>query len=100
MSGIGSSRLPESAWISAMLVVVDLDDQPAQRFVVDQAEVLAAEADGAREDDLRVDAALVEHLEAHLRVVRADVDLVDRPVVEREVGALLLAVAADDAGRR
>ena len=97
ISGIGRSRLPESAWISAMLVVVDLDHQPAQRLVVDHAEVLAAEPDGAREDDLRVDAALVEHLEPHLRVVRADVDVVDRPLVERDVGALLLAVAADDA---
>ena len=30
-------------------------------------------------------------------VVRADVDLVDRPLVERDVGALLRAVAVDDA---
>ena len=56
--------------------------------VVDHAEVLAAEADGAREDDLRVDAALVEHLEAHLRVVGADVDLVDRPLVAAPMSAL------------
>ena len=52
-------------------VVVDLDRQPAQRLVVDHAEVLAAETDRAREDDLRVDPALVEHLEADLRVVGA-----------------------------
>ena len=68
-------------------------------LVLHHAEVLAAETDGAREDDLRVDAALVEHLEAHLRVVGADVDVVDRPLVEPDVGALLLPVAADDRGR-
>ena len=81
------------------LVVVELDHQAAQVLVLHHAEVLAAETDGAREDDLRVDAALVENLEPHLRVVRADVDVVDRPLVEPDVGALLLAVAADDRGR-
>ena len=45
--------------------------QAAQRLVLDQAEVLAAEADGAREDDLRVDPALVHHLEADFGVPRA-----------------------------
>ena len=77
------------------VVVVELDHQLAERFVVDHAEVLAAEAHGVREHDLRVDAALVEHAEAHLGVVRPDVRVLDRPVVEREVGALLLTVPAD-----
>ncbi len=57
-------------------VVVDLDGQPAQGGVVDHAEVLTAQADGAREDDLRVDPALVEHAEADDGVVRTEMDLV------------------------
>ena len=81
------------------LVVVHLDHQATQRLVFHHAEVLATEADRAREDDLRVDAALVEDLEPYLRVVGADVDVVDRPLVEPDVGALLLPVAADDRGR-
>ena len=60
-------------------------------------EVLAAEADGAGEDDLRVDPALVQHAESDLGVVRADVDLVVSPLEEGAVCALLGAVAPDDA---
>ena len=65
----------------------------------DHPEVLAAEADGAGEDDLRVDAALVQHAEADLGVVRADVDVVVGPLEEGAVCALLGAVTPDDAAR-
>ena len=99
MSGMGRSRSPDSAWISAIWSLYISTTLRQSVLVLDHAEVLAAETDGAREDDLRVDAALVEHLEPHLRVVGADVDVVDRPLVEPDVGALLLPVTADDRGR-
>jgi hypothetical protein len=78
-------------------VVVELDDETAERVVFDEAEVLAAEANRAREDDLRVDAALVHHLEPHFGVPRADVHLVERPLVQRAVRALLVTVSSDHA---
>ena len=77
-------------------VVVDLDREPRDDRIVTGAEPLTSEAERAREDDLRVDAALVEHLETDLGVVRALVDLVDRPLEERVIRALLRAVARDD----
>lgn len=72
---------------------------PQDEFgIVGDAERLAAETDRAGEDDLSVDAALIEHLEPHLRVPRPDVDVVDRPLVEPEFGRRLLAINADDRG--
>ncbi len=80
-------------------IVVDLYRQAAQRRVVDRPEVLAPEADRAGEDDLRVDAALVEHTEADLGVVRTDMDVVVGPFEERAVRALLGPVPPDDTSR-
>jgi hypothetical protein len=76
-------------------VVVDLDGQAAQRRVVDHAEVLTPQADGAREDDLRVDAALVEHAESDDGVVRTEMHFVVCPLHQRVVRALLRAVTGD-----
>ena len=80
-------------------VVVDLDGEPAQGGVVGCSEVLATEPDRAGEDDLRVDAALVEHAEADLGIPRTEVDVVVGPLEERAVCALLGTVPPDDAAR-
>ena len=56
-------------------VVVDLDTQPAQLRVADlTVDALAAQTDDAREQNLRVDTALVHHLQARLGVERAPMD--------------------------
>ena len=80
-------------------VVVDLDGELDERAVVDHAQGLATKTNRAGVDHLRVDAALVEHLEAHDRVVRADVNVVDRPFLEPEFGGCLVPVPADDSRR-
>ena len=80
-------------------VVVDLDGEAAQGGVVRHPEVLAPEPDRAGEDDLRVDPAFVEHAEANLGVVRADMDLVVGPLEQRAMCALLGPVPPDDAAR-
>ena len=77
------------------VVVVRLDDDLAEVFVVDHPEVLATETDGVREHDLRVDAALVEHPRRTFGSYDPTCVSSIAPVVEREVGALLQAVPAD-----
>ena len=61
-------------------------------------EVLAAQADRARINDLGVDAALVQHLESDLRIVGALVDHLKWPVEQGLIGIAFLPVAADDPG--
>ena len=66
-----------------------------QHVVGAEPDVLATEADRVGEDHLVVDAALVEYAEAHLRVVRADVDHLVLPFEERLLRLFLRAVATD-----
>ena len=79
-------------------VVVHLDDREAQSGIAHGGEVLPTEAQRARKDHLGVDTGLVHHLEAHLRVVGADMDVLDPPLVQAELGRHLLAVAAHHSG--
>ena len=70
----------------------------ARRRATALAQALAAEADGVREDDLRVDAGLVHHREARARGrTRAGWILVDLPLVERLERPALVVVLVDDA---
>ena len=81
-------------------VVEDLDAEVAQLRILDEvAERLAAEADHAREDDLRPDADLVEQLHPRVGVVTGCVALLDLPLVEALERATLLAVLVDDTAR-
>ena len=81
-------------------VVEDLEAEVAQRDVLHEiAELLAAEADHAREDDLGPDADLVEQLHPRGGVVPGRVRLLDLPLVEAFERAALVAVLVDDAAR-
>src|SRR3569623_1563961 len=59
------------------------------------SDVLPTQADRAGEDHLLVDAALVEDVEAYLRVIGADVDLLVLPLEQRLLCLFLRAVDAD-----
>ncbi len=81
-------------------VVVHLDNREAQFGIAYKCQVLPTETERAREDDLGIDTGLVHDLEAHLGVVGADMDVLDPPLVQPELGRYLLAVTADDRRRR
>ena len=101
ISGSGSKPVVRVGLHLGHRVVVDLDRDPAQRGVLDHAEVLPPEPDGAREDDLRIDPGLVEHAEADVGVVRAPRwTLSMRPLEQRFVRALLGPVAVDHTAAR
>src|SRR5581483_7049634 len=80
-------------------IVVHLQHLDAEVLVLADAEALSAEAERAGEDDLRVDAALVEDLQADLGVGPTEMDLLEVPLLQRLVRALLRPVARDDTAR-
>ena len=77
-------------------IVVYLDGDLAHGVVVGRAESLAAEADCAREYDLRVDPVVVENPDTRLGVVRPGVNVFDMPHRQRFHRFGLLAVRTDD----